>query len=67
VTFEIFVTMVVKRTKKTENKTDSAGNEDYKESKIRRIQSCLEKSEVNLWELREFALTKGGLINGKSF
>eukprot|EP00559_Dactyliosolen_fragilissimus_P001010 CAMPEP_0184856950 /NCGR_PEP_ID=MMETSP0580-20130426/2116_1 /TAXON_ID=1118495 /ORGANISM="Dactyliosolen fragilissimus" /LENGTH=495 /DNA_ID=CAMNT_0027352259 /DNA_START=198 /DNA_END=1686 /DNA_ORIENTATION=- len=35
----------------------------YKQEKIEIIKSCLEKEEVDLWELRELCLTKGGLIN----
>lgn len=28
------------------------------------IRKCLDSRTVNLWELRELALTKGGLVNG---
>ena len=32
--------------------------------KTRRVQECLDEVPVSLWELRELALSKGGLING---
>lgn len=32
------------------------------EDKARRIEDCLARSPVNLWELRELALSKGGLL-----
>jgi hypothetical protein len=32
------------------------------EDKAQRIEDCLARSPVNLWELRELALSKGGLL-----
>lgn len=33
--------------------------------KAQNIERCLSQHQVNLWELRELALTRGGLINGE--
>ena len=35
-------------------------------AKVEEIQSVLEERNVNLWKLRELALTEGGLVNGTS-
>mmetsp|Transcript_26831 Transcript_26831/g.40047 ORF Transcript_26831/g.40047 Transcript_26831/m.40047 type:complete len:109 (+) Transcript_26831:417-743(+) len=33
--------------------------------KEQRLIQCLEKRDVDLWKLREFAFTKGGFVNGE--
>lgn len=35
--------------------------------KAKEISAILSETEVNLWELRELALSEGGLVNGTSF
>ena len=37
---------------------------DFQIEKTRRVQECLDQVPVSLWELRELALSKGGLMNG---
>ena len=37
---------------------------DFQIEKTRAVQECLEQVPVSLWELRELALSKGGLMNG---
>ena len=51
----------------TSSETDTSSIEDFIQRKIQKIKSCLERNDVDLWELRELALTKGGFINGKNF
>lgn len=34
-------------------------------SKAKEIQRLLEASSVDLWKLRELALSEGGLVNGR--
>mmetsp|Transcript_19084 Transcript_19084/g.23486 ORF Transcript_19084/g.23486 Transcript_19084/m.23486 type:complete len:431 (-) Transcript_19084:211-1503(-) len=34
-----------------------------RQEKVKQIEECLSQSEVNIWQLREFCLTGGGLIN----
>jgi len=41
------------------------GHDDLK-TKAARIEACLSRSPVDLWELRELALSKGGLLTRKS-
>jgi len=36
------------------------------EEKKSLLEACLSHTVVSLWELRELALSKGGLLNGKS-
>jgi hypothetical protein len=33
--------------------------------KVELIRQCLALDDVDLWQLREFALTRGGLVNGR--
>jgi hypothetical protein len=33
--------------------------------KVELIRECLALDDVDLWQLREFALTRGGLVNGR--
>lgn len=35
-------------------------------NKCERISSCLDQREVDLWQLRELALSDGGLVNSES-
>jgi hypothetical protein len=35
------------------------------EEKVDRIRQCLAQDSVDLWRLRELALTRGGLVNGR--
>ena len=37
----------------------------FDEEKLGRIRDCLSQEPVSLWDLRELALSKGGLLNGK--
>mmetsp|Transcript_31931 Transcript_31931/g.38866 ORF Transcript_31931/g.38866 Transcript_31931/m.38866 type:complete len:535 (-) Transcript_31931:674-2278(-) len=38
---------------------------DFQSSKLEQIALCLQKREVNLWELRHLAISRGGLINAE--
>lgn len=38
---------------------------DWQTRKLDRIQRCLQQNPINLWELRELALSKGGLMNSQ--
>jgi hypothetical protein len=38
---------------------------NYQE-KAKRIEECLGETRVDLWKLRQLALSKGGLLEGKS-
>ena len=51
--------------RKSSNKKILKPDELYKQEKLKKIASCLEKKEVDLWLLRELCLCKGGLINGE--
>ena len=38
---------------------------DWLSSKAQRIENCLDKEPIDLWELRELALSKGGLLKSQ--
>jgi hypothetical protein len=40
-------------------------DQDSMEEKAQRIEACLARKPVNLWELRELALSRGGLLERK--
>lgn len=42
------------------------GGSQLRDSKMKKIRSCLEQDVIDLWELRELSLTNGGLVNGTS-
>jgi hypothetical protein len=39
--------------------------QQFDEEKLGLIRECLSQEPVSLWDLRELALSKGGLLNGK--
>eukprot|EP00980_Cylindrotheca_fusiformis_P029035 scaffold22701_cov123-Cylindrotheca_fusiformis.AAC.14 len=43
----------------------SSSKEDWQAIKTNQIQTCLQQNPVNLWELRELALSKGGLMTSE--
>ena len=47
---------------------ESSALREEKEESIRRcLAAAARDSSVDLWRLRELALTKGGLVHGKSY
>jgi hypothetical protein len=45
------------------NHLTAAAKEQEKE-KAQRVRDCLQNHPISLWELRELALSSGGLVNG---